>query len=100
MNKVLYGEILMPGSNEEQADQQQKIKNGFWKTVKKSAGRIPFIEDVVAGAKIKVHYQPKYNWAYVSDPAGKITNRAYSYIFALKQHLPDIKVYSKVDKDP
>lgn len=48
MNKVLYGEILMPGSKEEQSDQEQKIKSGFWRTVKKSAGRIPFMEDVVA----------------------------------------------------
>ncbi len=48
MNKVLYGEILMPGDDREQADQQEKIDKGFWKTVKKSAGRIPFIEDVVA----------------------------------------------------
>jgi len=49
MNKVLYGEILMPGSDEEQADQENKIQRGFWQTVKKAAGRIPFMEDVVAG---------------------------------------------------
>ncbi len=49
MNKVLYGEILMPGSNEEQADQKQNVKKNFWHTVKKAAGRIPFMEDVVAG---------------------------------------------------
>jgi len=48
MNKILYGEILMPGSDEEQADQEEKIQNGFWKTVKKAAGRIPFMEDVAA----------------------------------------------------
>ena len=40
MSKVLYGEILMPGSEEEQADQEQKIEQGFWRTVKKAAGRI------------------------------------------------------------
>jgi uncharacterized membrane protein YkvA (DUF1232 family) len=48
MSKVLYGEILMPGSEEEQADQEQKIQQGFWRTVKKAAGRVPFMEDVVA----------------------------------------------------
>jgi uncharacterized membrane protein YkvA (DUF1232 family) len=48
MNKILYGEILMPGSEEEQADQEKKIEAGFWQTVKKAAGRIPFIEDVTA----------------------------------------------------
>jgi uncharacterized membrane protein YkvA (DUF1232 family) len=48
MNKILYGEILMPGSDEEQADQEQKIEQGFWKTVKKASARIPFMEDVVA----------------------------------------------------
>ncbi|MCP4182666.1 MAG: DUF1232 domain-containing protein [Hyphomicrobiales bacterium] len=48
MNKILYGEILMPGSEEEQAEQERKIQDGFWQTVKKAAGRIPFIEDVAA----------------------------------------------------
>ena len=48
MKKILYGEILMPGSEEEQADQEKKIQDGFWQTVKKAAGRIPFIEDVAA----------------------------------------------------
>jgi len=48
MNKILYGEILMPGSEEEQADQEKNVRDGFWKTVKKAAGRIPFIEDVAA----------------------------------------------------
>lgn len=48
MSKILYGEILEPGDDHEQADQARKINEGFWRTVKKSAGRIPFIEDVVA----------------------------------------------------
>ncbi len=48
MNKILYGEILMPGSDQEQADQEKKIRRGFWQTVKKAAKRVPFIEDVVA----------------------------------------------------
>ena len=48
MSKILYGEILEPGNDEEQADQARKINDGFWRTVKKSAGRIPFIEDVIA----------------------------------------------------
>jgi uncharacterized membrane protein YkvA (DUF1232 family) len=48
MNKILYGEILMPGSEEEQADQEKKVRDGFWKTVKKAAGRVPFMEDVAA----------------------------------------------------
>ena len=48
MSKILYGEILMPGDDHEQSDQQEKIDRGFWKTLKKSSGRIPFIEDVVA----------------------------------------------------
>jgi uncharacterized membrane protein YkvA (DUF1232 family) len=48
MNKILYGEILTPGGEEEQADQEKEIQAGFWQTVKKAAGRIPFIEDVAA----------------------------------------------------
>ena len=49
MSKILYGEILMPGNEEEQQDQERKIQKGFWQTVKKAAGRIAFMEDVVAG---------------------------------------------------
>ncbi len=48
MNKILYGEILMPGNDQEQADQEKKIRHGFWHTVKKAAERVPFMEDVVA----------------------------------------------------
>lgn len=46
--EVLEGEILMPGDEAEQNRQYEKVRAGFWKTVKKSANRIPFIEDVVA----------------------------------------------------
>lgn len=48
MSKILYGEILQPGDDNEQKDQAQKIDQGFWRTVTKSLARIPFMEDVVA----------------------------------------------------
>lgn len=48
MGKILYGEILQPGNDREQSDQAEKIEAGFWRTVKKSAARVPFMEDVVA----------------------------------------------------
>ena len=48
MSKILYGEILQPGDENEQNDQAQKIEQGFWRTVAMSLARIPFMEDVVA----------------------------------------------------
>jgi uncharacterized membrane protein YkvA (DUF1232 family) len=48
MSKILYGEILQPGDEQEQSAQAKKIENGFWRTVTKSLARIPFMEDVVA----------------------------------------------------
>ena len=48
MDKVLVGEILKPGDDDEKHDREQRVKAGFWSTVKKSAGRVPFMEDVVA----------------------------------------------------
>ncbi len=48
MDEELVGEILKPGDDDENRSRERRIKTGFWGTVKKSAGRIPFIEDVVA----------------------------------------------------
>jgi len=48
MDDVKIDEILMPGDDEENNARQSRIKNGFWNTVKKAAGRVPFMEEVVA----------------------------------------------------
>ncbi len=50
MRKVLYGEILDPEPSPEKARADEKrVRAGFWNKVRTAAGRIPFIEDVVAG---------------------------------------------------
>jgi uncharacterized membrane protein YkvA (DUF1232 family) len=45
MNVVLDGEILGPGLEEERA---RRLKRDFWKSLKRVAREIPFIEEVVA----------------------------------------------------
>lgn len=48
MDDVKIGEILLPGDEEEDKTREERVKAKFWVTVKKAAGRIPFMEDVVA----------------------------------------------------
>ena len=48
MDEEKIGEILRPGDEAEYRSRETRVKKGFWQTVKKSAGRIPFMEDVVA----------------------------------------------------
>jgi uncharacterized membrane protein YkvA (DUF1232 family) len=49
MRKILYGEILDPEPGPEKARADEKrVRDGFLKKVRSFAGKIPFIEDVVA----------------------------------------------------
>lgn len=48
MDDVKIGEILQPGSEREQTSRAHRVRKGFWKTLKKAAGRIPFTEELVA----------------------------------------------------
>lgn len=48
MKKVEIDEILMPGDLNEQEAHERRVRSGFWDKVKKAAGRIPFMDDVVA----------------------------------------------------
>ena len=49
MDKVLIGEILGPETVREKAgEREQRVRRDFWKTARKAARRIPFMEDVVA----------------------------------------------------
>lgn len=48
MNKVLEGEISHPPEDERTGSDEARVRRGFWSTVRKAAGRIPFMEDVVA----------------------------------------------------
>ncbi len=47
-DKVLVGEILLPGDEAEQARQERRVRKGFLSTLKRAARHIPFMEDVVA----------------------------------------------------
>jgi len=48
MRKVEIDEILMPGDLDEQEAREKRVRSGFWDKVRKAAGRIPFMDDVVA----------------------------------------------------
>ena len=42
---VLHGEVLAP----EAKAQEKTVRSRFWRTVKRAARQIPFIDDVIAG---------------------------------------------------
>ena len=48
MDDVKIGEILEPGSEEKFNKQRKKVKNGFWRTAKRAARSVPFMDEVVA----------------------------------------------------
>lgn len=48
MDSVNIDEILKPGSEREQSSRARRVRNNFWKTLKKAAGRVPFTEELVA----------------------------------------------------
>lgn len=49
MDDVKIGEILEPGSEEEQGRREKRVLSRFWPKVKRYARMIPFIDEVVAG---------------------------------------------------
>ncbi len=44
MDKPLDGEIFGPGDK----DQESRVKRDFWRTIKKAARAVPFMDEVVA----------------------------------------------------
>jgi uncharacterized membrane protein YkvA (DUF1232 family) len=49
MKKILYGEILDPEPGPEKANRDESdVRRGFWSKIRNHAGKVPFIEDVVA----------------------------------------------------
>ncbi|MCM2293371.1 YkvA family protein [Allorhizobium sp. BGMRC 0089] len=48
MDDVKIGEILLPGSEEEQARQEKTVRSRFWPVMKKAVRHIPFSRDVIA----------------------------------------------------
>lgn len=49
MKKAEIDEILTPGDLQKQEENEARVQKGFWQKVKSFAGRVPFIEEVVAG---------------------------------------------------
>lgn len=48
MDDVKIGEILEPGDEETQDDRERRVQAKFWKTLRKAARQVPFMEDLVA----------------------------------------------------
>lgn len=48
MDDIKYGEILEPGDEETQKQNEQTVLTGFWNKLRKTAARIPFARDAVA----------------------------------------------------
>lgn len=49
MNEARIGEILKPADAREDARREAEVRSKFWRTVKRAARQVPFIEEVVAG---------------------------------------------------
>ncbi len=43
------GEILRPVSPEEERRRERRVRENFWRTARRAARHVPFMEDVVAG---------------------------------------------------
>lgn len=48
MDDVKFGEILLPGDEEEQESQRQRVKKRFWPVLKRAVRQIPFSRDLIA----------------------------------------------------
>lgn len=48
MDDVKFGEILLPGDEEEQQSQRQRVRKRFWPVLKRAFRQIPFSRDLVA----------------------------------------------------
>lgn len=48
MDKARIGEILAPRGPEHDARNERKVSAGFWRTVRKAAAYVPFMDEVIA----------------------------------------------------
>lgn len=48
MDKARIDEILTPSDREGDAERARRVREKFWRTAKRAARQIPFMEDVVA----------------------------------------------------
>jgi uncharacterized membrane protein YkvA (DUF1232 family) len=49
INEAKIGEILKPADAREEARREADVRSRFWRTAKRAARQLPFMEDVVAG---------------------------------------------------
>lgn len=49
MNEARIGEILKPADAREDARREAEVRSKFWRTLKRAARQVPFMEEVVAG---------------------------------------------------
>lgn len=48
MDTVKIGEILEPGDDDTRRERARTVRKGFWRTLKRAARQVPFMEDVAA----------------------------------------------------
>ena len=48
MDDVKIGEILEPGSEDKQRSREERVRAQFWKTIRKAAKAVPFLDEVIA----------------------------------------------------
>ena len=48
MDDVKIGEILEPGDESTRNARERRVRDKFWKTVRRAASQVPFMEDLVA----------------------------------------------------
>jgi uncharacterized membrane protein YkvA (DUF1232 family) len=49
LSQSKIGQILQPVDAQEDARRESRVRAGFWRTARRAARHIPFMEDVVAG---------------------------------------------------
>ena len=48
MDKTRIDEILTPGDRDRNRQREERVRGQFWRTVKRAARQVPFLEEVVA----------------------------------------------------
>ncbi|MDN5927108.1 MAG: DUF1232 domain-containing protein [Hyphomicrobiales bacterium] len=48
MDKTRIDEILTPGDRNRDQEREERVRGQFWRTVRRAARQVPFMEDVVA----------------------------------------------------
>jgi uncharacterized membrane protein YkvA (DUF1232 family) len=48
MDKARIDEILTPGNRDRNREREERVRGQFWRTAKRAARQVPFMEDVVA----------------------------------------------------